>query len=345
MKKILIFVSLLSVGISFSSAFAATGSLTDSQGAVLQSLTALVSSYESRITALEDEMNRLRIENETLRARLGSGVVVTKPAPLTPAVETPKTPQEIKYNAIMSNMSVDIAKILSTNNITATGSIGLFEFIEPNAFFISLDDGLNPAGVTAFKTKVLFKYDANFNLSVVGVFNLDYTTQRYITARGNNPYVSATRIRVKNLAYKGKLLEEATPATNTNIMAVAPVKLTTTTTPPVVASPAGTGGNTTVTLAEVRTAYEKNKIAGLVQLATSYLEKDPKNIEVLTIRARAYYFYSKFDEAITDIAQIYAIQKDKTDCGIINDGARIEKALKGARGTVFTDLKATMCKK
>lgn len=345
MKKILLCVSILAVGMSASPLFAATGNLSDNQGAVLQSLTSLVSSYESRITALEDEMNRLRIENESLRARLGTGAVVTKPVSTSPLVEAPKTPQEKKYNAVMSNMSVDLAKILSTNNITATGSIGLFEFIEPDAFFISIDDGLNPAGVTAFKTKVLFKYDVNFNLSVVGVFNLDYATQRYVTVRGSNPYVTGTRVRIKNPTYKGKLLEETAAATNTG-STVAPVKPTTgTTTPPVVTPTTGTGSTNNVTLADVRTAYEKNKIAGLVQLATSYLEKDPKNVEALTIRARAYYFYSKFDEAITDITLIYSIQKDKTDCGIINDGARIEKALKGTRGSVFTNLKATMCKK
>ncbi len=344
MKKFLVLISLLSLGLGANQAFAATGDVSDVQSAVLQSLTKLVQSYEGRLTTLEDEVNRLRIENESLRARLGTGTIVTKPTVTTPAVEAAKTPQELKYNAIMSNINVDLMKILTDNNLTATGSIGLFEFIEPDAFFISIDDGANPAGVTAFKTKILFKYDANLKLTTVGVFSLDYASGRYVTLKGSNPYTTGTRIRVKNPAYKGKLLEEKTPTTTDGTITATKPTSPTVTIPPT--TPAtGTGSTDVATLDAIRKAYEKNKLGPAVELATSYLAQNPGNVEVLTIRARSYYIIGNLESAIVDIKSIYAIQKDAIDCGIVNDGARAEKSLKGAKGTAITDIQTAKCKK
>lgn len=150
----------------------------------------------------------------------------------------PKTTLEKKYDAIVSNVVGDLPNLLSKNNITATGSIGLFEFIEPNAFFISIDDGKNPVGVTAFRTKVLFRYDANFILTVGGVFDLDTASSRYATLRGSNPFSAAVRTRVKNPAYSGKLLEEVLTVTGGNLSSgVVPVNSSIGPTIPVSLSP------------------------------------------------------------------------------------------------------------
>lgn len=63
------------------------------------------------------------------------------------------------------------------------------------------------------------------------------------------------------------------------------------------------------------------------------------------MRARSYYIFSKYTEMLDDIGTIYKIQGESINCGIVNDGARAEKALKGAKGTTFTTLQTSKCKK
>jgi len=292
------------------------------QGEVSAALSKMIQIYERRLTILQDDINRLRVENEALKARIGSvsvsntGMttvstvtpVVPTPTPTPPVVPTPKNETEKKYDIIVSNIVTSLPEILKKNNITASGSIGLFEFIEPKNFFISIDDGKNPAGVTAFKTKVLFEYDVNLNLKVIGNFNLDYGTSRYVTISGSNPFGGVTRVRVKNPRYVGKLLEEVVPP-----VAVSSASSTVS---------SGTGSSTTgagstvvtpsvpsnTTLDSIRKAYEKNKLGDVVQMSTTYLKTSPNDIEVLTMRARSQYIFSKFNEALTDIETIYQVQ-------------------------------------
>ncbi len=337
-----------------------TGDTTIAQWEVSSALGKLIQIYEKRVTRLQDEVNRLRIENDDLRAKLainGSGTItnvtvtpVVTPTPLTPLPAVPKTEQEKRYDAIISNVVTSLPDLLKKNSITASGSIGLFEFIEPKAFFISIDDGKNPAGVTAFKTKILFEYDSNFNAKVLGVFDLDYGSQKYVTLKGGNPYAGIVRVRVKNPNYSGKLLEEiATSSGGTlsgNVTVVTtprptdtvPATSTGAITPPVIT-------NVNVSVDDVRKAYDKNKLGDAIELANAVLAKTPTNVEVLTMRARSQYIFSKFDLALDDISTIYKVQGETIDCGIVNDGARAEKALKGARGAVFGTLQTTKCKK
>ena len=149
-----------------------TGETIEAQTNLSNAFSRLITAYEGRISRLQDEVNRLRIENNELRSRMSATGSTSTPvsnpstqaSPTTPSA--PKTALEKKYDAIVSNVVSDLPNILRKNNITATGSIGLFEFIEPDAFFISIDDGKNPPGVTMFRTKVLFRYDANFILTV-----------------------------------------------------------------------------------------------------------------------------------------------------------------------------------
>lgn len=192
----------------------------------------------------------------------------------------------------------------------------MFEFIEPKNFFISIDDGKNPSGVTAFKTKVLFEYDSNLNLKVIGVFNLDYATSRYITARGNNPFAGVARIRVKNPSYVGKLLDEPVIQPSTTATTALTGAGTTAATPVAGgnASSATDTPTSPATLEEIRKAYEKNKLGDVVRMSSQYLQTNPGNIEVLTMRARSQYIFSKFDEALGDINAIYKIQGDSIDC-------------------------------
>jgi hypothetical protein len=341
-----------------------TGETVIAQEEVGTALSKLISIYERRVTRLQDEISRLRIENTELKSKLGvntssstlstiSSTNTNSSGATTPPVQAPKTEQEKRRDMIVSNIVSSLPDILVKNNISASGSIGLFEFIEPKNFFISIDDGLNPAGVTAFKTKILFEYDANFNLKVLGIFELDYGTQKYITRKGANPFAGVNRIRVKNPNYAGKLLEESVAPANTVSATVINATVSTQKNPSVTSVPpiANTGvGSTTpsttpATFADVQKSYDKNKLGDTIALATGYLATDPNNVEVLTMRARSYYIFSRYNEMLGDISKIYQIQGTTMNCGIINDGARAEKALKGGSGNTFTELQTSKCKK
>lgn len=232
-----------------------TGETVIAQEELSGALSRLIVIYEKRVTRLQDEINRLKIENEDLRAK--AGIKTTAPSvqpvssptitasPSTAPLETsstvapPKTEQEKRYDAIVSNIVSSLPEILTKNSLTATGTIGLFEFIEPKNFFISLDDGKNPAGVTAFKTKILYEFDSNLNLKLIGVFDLDYASQRYVTVKGKNPFGGVARIRIKNPGYTGKLLDEIAPAPSATQTSTISSAVTTVTKPPV--SPVSTG--------------------------------------------------------------------------------------------------------
>ncbi len=303
-----------------------SGDSTTAQNEVSIALGKLILIYEKRISGLQEEIIRLRTENDSFRTQLGkTGTGTTVAVPTTPVIPTPtpalnsavtpavpttpvaKTELDKKYDQIMSGTSTNLSDVLRKNNISATGSIGLFEFIEPKNFFISIDDGKNPAGVTAFKTKVLFEYDTAFNLKALGVFDLDYPSGRYVTVYGNNPFAKVARTRVKNPYYAGKLLEESVVATSpalssgTSSSTVAP-------TAPAVTTGAGSTVSTTVTLEGIRKSYEKNKLGDVVQMSTVYLVSNPNDVEVLTMRARSQYIFSKFNEALNDIESIYKVQ-------------------------------------
>ncbi len=318
------------------------------KGMTLKSLTQMMDALQVRITSLEGEVARLKQENTELKAKIANTPAVSVPVSVNTGTSTPITTTtsvlssvwssgsiDKKYTNIVEYISKNISSILSKNAISATGSVGLFEFVDPNSVFISLDDGNNPNGVTAFKYKVLFQYDESMNLTVLWVFELNFSVEKYVTLRGSNPYAKSSRTRIKNPDYKGKLLDETISVSGGSVSATLPTTSS-------LSVDVGSG----VTIAQIRSAYDKNKLADTIKLATTYLQINGNNAEVLTMRARSYYIMGNLEQAIADISSIYEMKKEEIDCGIVNDAARAEKTLKGAKGTFFTDIQAKKtCKK
>jgi hypothetical protein len=106
---------------------------------------------------------------------------------------------------MVNNTAPDIFKNLQ---LTGTQSIGLFEFVDPNFFFLSIDDGKNPKGMTAFRTKALFQYAPDLTLTRIGHFEYDEMARAYLTIEGSNPHAKSLRARRANPAYRGRLLSE-----------------------------------------------------------------------------------------------------------------------------------------
>jgi hypothetical protein len=70
-----------------------------------------------------------------------------------------------KYDKLIQLTNDILGSTLSSKNIDPKATIGLYEFIEPNAFFISIDDGKNEPGITAFPYKFLYTYDKNYTIT------------------------------------------------------------------------------------------------------------------------------------------------------------------------------------
>ncbi|PJC56870.1 hypothetical protein CO024_00755, partial [Candidatus Gracilibacteria bacterium CG_4_9_14_0_2_um_filter_38_7] len=206
-------ISLIFVEILTSISLVRADDISDTKTVLTNAVTKLIQTYEARIQALETENTTLKQELASLKGTstttTGTGIIPSVP----PSNTTPTTATGTDtYSQIINKINSNLSSILTENKLPAYTAIGLFEFISPNAFFISLDDGNNPSGVTAFKTKILYKYDSALNFVKAGVFDLDYTNQRYVTIFGSNPYSTVTRTRVKNPSYRGKLLESTITA-------------------------------------------------------------------------------------------------------------------------------------
>lgn len=322
-----------------------TGALRVDIGDAIQRL---VNKYEARIAELETENAQLKSDLAALKGTavstpvtvaaptVSTGATATKPATVV-STATGASTGNAEYDALIKATNAALPSILKENGLSETAQLGLYEFVNgQKAFFVSIDDGKNPAGVSAFKTKILFTYDSNLATTVSGVFDLNYDLQRYKTVFGTNPFAAVARTRVKNPAYTGKLLEES--ATSTGTPASAPATTTTT-------SSTTTAVSGEVTVKTVRAAYDKNKLTEAIKLANTYLAKNPNDIEILTVRYRSLYITGKYAESLKDVAAIEALQGSKFDCTIAKDAAFIAKSAKDTAAASKYAAIVTACKK
>ncbi|MDD2909012.1 MAG: hypothetical protein PHZ26_04625 [Candidatus Gracilibacteria bacterium] len=305
----------------------------------------IIKGFSDTIKKLQDENTKLQNQIAELNSKLGiPTVIIPKTTVVTGIISNSgniinsgaltvsgvtnitKASNVEKYNIIVDKINSTSAKIFEGNSLPAYSSIGLFEFIEPSNFFISIDDEANPTGITAFKKKILYSYDKDFNLTVVGIFDLDYKSQYYITKFGKNPFARTVRIRVKNPIYKGKLLEIDNSTPKTTSTSTATTSNTVNQTP--VATPTSSVNLSSVTLESVKTAYSKNKILDALKLSTEYIKTDPNNIDVAKIRYRSFYILGKYDDSLAEIQKIETNLGNNVEKTILCDAKIISKLAK-----------------
>lgn len=296
---------------------------------------------EKNTKSIED----LKTQNQKLEAKLlelnwtWATVVVANSWTVTTSSWKASTVE--KYNILIDKINSISDKLFADFKIWTGSSIGLFEFIEPSSFFISIDDWLNPDWVTAFKKKVLYSYDKDYNLNIDWIFDLDYKSQYYITKYGKNPFAKATRIRIKNPIYKWKLFNPETLTSNwTTTISTSKTSSNNTTT--TTKTDTSSTVSWDVKLEDVTTAYSKNKILDAIKLSNEYIKKDPNNLEVLKIRYRSYYVVWKYTEALQEIQKYIQIKWDATEKSIYCEAKVIAKLNKSADLlTTYTNLCST----
>lgn len=299
--------------------------------------------YETRIDELQKENTRLKTELESLKVSATQKSQQTSASttvqPTTPAKDTSigmpatlsgKTLSNLlnytftgqvlttagmplvstksdMYKKLIEKSMRHLPSLIQEYGLSADSSIGLFEFVEPNGFFISVDDGKNPVGVTAFKMKFLFHYDTDLNLSKSGVFDLDYGVSRYVTVFGSNPYSKASRIVLRSPAYSGNLFSIVATSTGTTSSG---------TTNSVVTQPAKSPASTvaqqlvdpsTVTYVQIKAAYDKNKPQEAIRLSDLFLQANSPTKDILNVRYRSYFILQKYQLALDEIAKLETI--------------------------------------
>jgi hypothetical protein len=112
-----------------------------------------------------------------------------------------------------------------------------------------------------------------------------------------------------------------------------------------------TTGNTTstivntgvdVTFAQIKTAYDSNKLLDALKLSDQYILKNPNDIEVLRIRYRSYYMVGKYDDSLAEIKKMETLQGTVFERTIACDAAVIGKI---AKKTDISTYYSTICKK
>lgn len=306
MKKLKIIISLILIATPTLFVFAETTSNSD----LITQIKALIEKNNTMIKTLEDYNKQLQTKLDDLNkitsttVSTGQTSTVTTNTTSSTTLTWSKASSVEKYNIIIDKINSMSPAILAEFRMWTGSSIWLFEFIEPSNFFISIDDWNNPTWVTAFKKKILYKYDDKYNFEIAWTFDLDYNTQYYITKSWKNPFAKATRIRIKNPNYKWKLLDISTTSTSSN------------TTSSSSSSSSNSNSNSTssstttwtssqikanVTAEDVATAYSNNKILDAIKLSDEYIKKDPNNTAVLKIRYRSYAIVWKYTEALAEV--------------------------------------------
>ena len=313
--------------------------ISDMKASINDTVAKLVQRYEAKIKELETENVTLKQEIANLKTTTPTVIAPASAAnpPKTlsnsPSTITAVTSKADTYDIVIKQINTNLSVILSENSLPGFSAVGLFEFMEPNAVFVSLDDGNNPAGVTAFKTKILYTFDASVALTKVGLFDLDYASQKYRTVSGSNPYTKAIRTRMPNPNYKGKLFDDVLPTGTGN-------STVTNNTSTVVAPSAPI--TTEVTLAQIKAAYDKTKLLDAIKLSDVYIVKNPDDLDVLRIRYRSYYIIGKYENSLAEIKKIETIQGATFERTIACDAAVIGKI---AKKTDVSTYYSTICKK
>lgn len=336
----IISIFLIFIFLPISSVFAETVTASSSNE-IITALQNAIKKYDDMIKTLQDENAKLLKLLED--AKKGAAPVTANIESTAPVVnKTPIKASEVdKYNIIIEKINSLQNLIISDNNLAGGSTIWLFEFIEPSSFFISIDDNNNPAWITAFKKKILYSYDKDYNFNITWIFDLDYNTEYYITKYWKNPFAKAIRIKVKNPYYKGKLLEDTVwspVSTNTSTNST---KTTTSIATPVTSAPVTSNSN--VTIDQIKKAYANNKILDALKLSNEYILKDPNNIDILKIRYRSYSMLWKHSEALAEIQKIESIlTTDKMEKIVVCDAKTLSKILKNAElNKKYTDLCAS----
>ena len=323
--------------------FSAIAQVTSSPTELVKKMQELLNQYSERIQALEGENKMLReaMAQHSIQIPLAD---FQKNVAATGSINTPSTSVTNSANpgstdlqkGFINQIRLDWSAIREAYGMPTNARIGMYEFVkneaENNAFAdIIYGDG-TPEG--AYNAKLLYEFDkTTFKRKLIGFFEYDTNTKRYITRRGNNPFPTTERIRVyENVA------TSTTPTTPPS-----PQNPET----PQNNTPAPTTNNNNSVALEVekkmRDAYLAKNFAQVFSISDEYLKNNPATYMIYFHRYRSYFAQGKYQQTMDVIKKMEA--EKLADARIYCDAYAVAQIIKDTSlSTRYKNLAGSGCK-
>ena len=284
--------------------FSAIAQVTSSPTELVKKMQELLNQYSERIQALEGENKMLReaMAQHNIQIPLADfqkNVAATGStnAPSTNTANATNPGSTELQKGFINQIRLDWPAIREAYGMPANARIGMYEFVkneaENNAFAdIIYGDG-TPEG--AYNAKLLYEFDkTTFKRKLIGFFEYDTNTKRYVTRRGNNPFPTAERIRVyestvTNTSPLAQTQTSETPQNNTS-------------------APTNNANNSAAVEVEkkMRDAYLAKNFAQVFSISDEYLKNNPATYMIYFHRYRSYFAQGKYQQTMDVIKKMEA---------------------------------------
>lgn len=293
----------------------------------ISDLTLLIDQYNARIHQLEAENQVLK--NEMVKAGIKipldafSGAIAvplpTKVTPISTGNISPATvspvASTVSSEVVMKNVSLQYGSgvagfinrihtewsaIRDAYNLPKTASIGGYEFImsgNADNVFVDIMYPTSTGGI--YDAKILYQFEKQtFKRKLVGFFEYNRTTQKYVTKTGSNPFTGVSRTFILDPYFSGTITPPSTASTNiaTNVATAT-------------GSTVVLQSSSNVTVSDIEKAYQEKRYLSVISLSNSYLASNPATVDILRIRYRTYFIIGKYTESLSEISKIQTLGK------------------------------------
>lgn len=323
--------------------FSAIAQVTSSPTELVKKMQELLNQYSERIQALEGENKMLReaMAQHNIQIPLADfqkNVVATGSTNVlsTNTANATNPGSTELQKGFINQIRLDWPAIREAYGMPANARIGMYEFVkneaENNAFAdIIYGDG-TPEG--AYNAKLLYEFDkTTFKRKLIGFFEYDTNTKRYVTRRGNNPFPTAERIRVYESAVTNTspLAQTQTPETPQNNTS-API------------NNANANNSAAVEVEKrMRDAYLAKNFAQVFSISDEYLKNNPATYMIYFHRYRSYFAQGKYQQTMDVIKKMEA--EKLADARIYCDAYAVAQIVKDATLSArYKNLAGSGCK-
>lgn len=147
-----------------------------------------------------------------------------------------------------------------------------------------------------YDAKILYQYDKQtFKRKLIGFFEYNRLSQKYLTKTGSNPFTGVSRTFVLDPYFSNP----------SNAISSASITTVSTATGATTVSPI----SSTVTMSEIEKAYQEKRYLSVISLSNAYLTINTPTVDILRIRYRTYFIIGKYSESLGEISKIQSLGK------------------------------------
>lgn len=201
------------------------------------------------------------------------------------------------YAGFIKRIISEWDKVRDAYAMPKTAYIGWYEFVASGALdhvFVDITYTWSLSATGMYDAKILYQFDkTTYARKLIWFFEYNPATGYYVTKTGKNTFAGVKRTWVAD----PRGITTTIPTTVTGTATA--TGTVTTTTPPT--------GTTTVTYADIETAYAAKRFLSVISLSNSWLTANSPTLDVLRIRYRTYFIIAKYTEALAEIEKIRSI--------------------------------------